>query len=104
IVTEIPDQFLFLGVDRDRYTEKAEMKIAPSTPTLSIAATISSPVTQVRRLPGGPLWGKITRETRSRLVTGLRDRKCYDVRAARWIYRTIYWLKAPKTVPAVRAQ
>jgi len=25
--------------------EKAEMKIAPSTPTLSIAATISSPVT-----------------------------------------------------------
>ena len=29
----------------DRYMEKAEMKIAPSTPTLSIAATISSPVT-----------------------------------------------------------
>jgi len=27
------------------YIEKAEMKIAPSTPTLSIAATISSPVT-----------------------------------------------------------
>jgi len=25
--------------------EKEEMKIAPSTPTLSIAATISSPVT-----------------------------------------------------------
>jgi len=28
-----------------RYIEKAEIKIAPSTPTLSIAATISSPVT-----------------------------------------------------------
>jgi hypothetical protein len=29
----------------NRYSENAEMKMAPSTPTLSIAATISSPVT-----------------------------------------------------------
>jgi hypothetical protein len=30
--------------------EKAEMKIAPSTPTLSIAATISSPTRDVSAL------------------------------------------------------
>jgi hypothetical protein len=34
-----------LHLHRIAGVEKAEMKIAPSTPTLSIAATISSPVT-----------------------------------------------------------